>query len=199
MKIKYFIVFVISILFGLNSCKGKKSDIPKILNEESAVENNLSKQIGELPKKLNEKVDLQKSSVFNHIYNSYLIGMEASEKVENTKLYEKYSVDFTAACYSSDLLKMKISNDIVLISNYNDSEIQQSFHIDNSRIKNDSLIIKSSSPNPLKLIIVKVKNAPVYSLKSKGDLKIDIRMSQYVAKETNLEKFGGIDCGDFDG
>ncbi len=185
-NIKYFLVLVVSLFFSLNSCIEKKTNVSKLTNDTKA-------------NKTPKKEIVKKNNPFKYIYNVDLVGMEASEKIKDTKPYEKYSVDFTAACYSSNLLKIRINNEIVSISNYNDSRIEQSFHISDTKIQNDSLIIESNSPNYFKIIIVKVKNAQVYSLEYKGNLEIDVKMSKFISRETDLFKFGGIDCDDFGG
>lgn len=186
MRIKFLYLLVVFFLYFSCDSSKKKSDVNTKVKESTQKDSALIK-------------NKQKAITNNYkdILNVYLIGMEFVEPTKAESDYEKYAVDFTGACYSSDLLKMKITDKEVLISNYYEPNINNVFQIDNINTSNDSLIIRINSKAYFK--IYKIKDIPVYSLEYKGKLNTKIRMSKFISKESDIEKFGGIDCGDFDG
>ena len=195
-------IILILVTFLFFSCKDKRQ------NEVSVTETKIdSVEMGD-----EQHFQIVRDSVrkfctedFYGIFDSNLIGMEASDEIEDSNPYEKYGVDYTGACYSTDLLKVQITKKKVTIFNYYDENITKTFEIIDCEINGDSLLIMTNSNQMSKIIIVKKKNVPIFSFKYKGNLNvnrrdIDIRMNEFLTKESDVEKFGGIpDCEDFQG
>lgn len=181
-------LFLILFFLIFNTCVGKKAS--KQVDQANYSKKNIKKTA------LNPYFKNQDSTLIKSIYDSFLIGMESSSESKEAEAYKKYSVDFTAACYSSNLLKIKVQKEHILISNYHNSKIHKLFSINHIKALKDSIFINCDSIN---FTIVKINDAPVYSLNYKGNINIDVHMSPFLVKEVDIEKFGGMDCGDFDG
>lgn len=183
---------IILILIATFSCKN---------NQEETIKNN-EKQSKVSLEETNDTIPLNQTNFkIEELYNVSLIGMELNENSKETNIYKKYSVDFTGACYSSDLCILKVNKENVTIINYYDDNISLKLKIKDSKLIDNGLILFIDNENLNEIKINKIaKDIPLYKLKIKGDLNIeDIRISNYLASKTSISKYGGIDCGDFDG
>ncbi|WP_108803045.1 hypothetical protein [Aquimarina sp. Aq107] len=149
-----------------------------------------------------EKIIITDQDAFsiNELIGQRLIGMESNQEDKENDPYKKYSVDFTGACYSSDLCVIEISKNQIALSNYYDPKIKMVIDIKNSISEEKKLILKLENDSLTQLILTKfIKDLYLYKTEFKGSISQDIRMSKYFANETIISKFGGIDCEDFDG
>lgn len=194
-------LFLILVTIFLLSCKDKKQkgvSVTKIDTIEIKEENKpLQIETGTIKKECVED--------FYGILNENLIGVEFLGETDEDKLnYEKYGVDFADVCYSGELMKIKIEKTYVYVYNYgHPKETYRELKIIDCNINQDTLIIKTNSSELSEIKILKNKEIP-YTLFYKGEEILEgtyrIRISNFLIKEKDLEKFGGIpDCGDFDG
>ena len=184
-------ILKVLLLVSLISCKDKgqtyenKDKLSNELKLEKKVALNLYDQTG---------FDVKE------IYNVRLIGMEAVENQEEKNLYKKYSVDFTGACYSSDLCVFKMDKENITIQNYYDETIIIKLKIKKYELIKNGILITFDNPDISQINLVKIeKDISLYSFKLKGEINKDIRISSYLANEKSISKFGGIDCEGFDG
>ncbi|WP_299219234.1 hypothetical protein [uncultured Aquimarina sp.] len=158
---------------------------------------------------INQKVEEEINNAITKSQNSFsidelighrLIGMESNQDEKEVDPYKKYSVDFTGACYSSDLCVIEINRTKLIISNYYDPKINLKFEITNIKPEEKRLIFKLENDSLTELSLTKfINNLSLYELKINGTISDEIRISKHLAKENIISKFGGIDCGDFDG
>lgn len=144
--------------------------------------------------------DNQNSFKIDELIGQRLIGMESNQDDKENDPYKKYSVDFTGACYSSDLCVIEVNKNQLAISNYYDPKIKMIIDIKNSISEDNKLILKLENDSLTKLTLTKfINNLSLYKIEINGSTTQEIRMSKYIANENIISKFGGIDCGDFDG
>ncbi|WP_299600195.1 hypothetical protein [uncultured Aquimarina sp.] len=183
------VILALSLLFI--SCKNNQQ--PNIQNSQVIV------------KQTNENIEQtitanQDNFSIDELIDQRLIGMEANEDDKENDPYKKYSVDFTGACYSSDLCVIEVNKNKLTITNYYDPKIKVEINIKNIISEEKKLILKLENDSLTQLILTKfIKDLYLYKIEFKGSISEDIRMSKYLANETIISKFGGIDCGDFDG
>jgi len=208
-------ILVILFLLFLSCKEHKQSSDNSILKAVPTEETTNPSSDNTISKKIDRKEitnpssdNIQKDSILivqndfeiNELLNYRLIGMELNEDDKENDPYKKYSVDFTGACYSSDLCVFEITKKEITIQNYYDSNVTFNFKIKSYKVEENQLILTIEEDDFQEIIITKVvDDISVYKLIVKGETLKDIRMSQFLAKESIISKFGGIDCGDFDG
>ncbi|MHA7059415.1 hypothetical protein ACWGOQ_0019465 [Aquimarina sp. M1] len=155
-------------------------------------------------KEANAEIDtlksIQKDFEIDELIGFRLIGMEKIESNRETDPYKKYVIDFTAACYSNELCVFELNKEFLQIKNYYDKKIFQKVKIEDYNIKGKILILNFKDDYIKSIKIVKPLNdIPIYEIEIEGTIIDGISISKYLAKEKDISKFGGIDCGDFDG
>ena len=194
------IILVLVVVFFVISCKEGRQNNAFIQEKIDSVNRNESKS-------LQTVTDTKKFCIedFYGIFNEALIGMEKTG-LETKKISVKnFQVDTEAVCYGRTLLKMNISKTKVSICSYYNTNTYREYEILECDVLDETLVIKTNSEEISLLIIEKLKDIPIFSLKFKGNIMevepyVEIMIGDYIAKESDIEKFGGIpDCGDFDG
>ncbi|AXT53804.1 hypothetical protein D1818_24380 [Aquimarina sp. BL5] len=184
------VVLVLLVLFL--SCKNNKH--PDLNNGQVIVQ--------QTNKNIKETIaDNQNSFTIEELIGQKLIGMESNQDDKENDPYKKYSVDFTGACYSSDLCVIEVNKNQLAISNYYDPKIKVKIDIENIISEDNKLILKLKNDSLTKLTLTKfINDLSLYKIEINGSsVTEEIRMSKYIANENIISKFGGIDCGNFDG
>lgn len=145
---------------------------------------------------LSEKSDAQ--GLYSKILDTYLVGLEKLESNGANDALGEYMLDSTGACYAAFLLKIMISSEEVVISNYYDSTFIKNLKISSVQATDSEVIIATELGQILN--IKEAEGFPIYALEYFGEpIKGVFNMSEFLIKFSDVDSFAETDCGDFGG
>lgn len=148
------------------------------------------------------EVVLLSGNLSHSIIGDTLVGLEVFDD-ESTDPYTKYGYEFSGHCYTCNMVDFIIMpNEIIFYnacSQENTDRISYSYETIESRVD----IFRIKTENDIELCFEKISDAPIFSLKIKGDITRDSSgfpaFALYYTTSSDLKKFSVQDCGEFDG